>query len=456
MKSFNKYSIPLSLVFLMTSCSLSDLVDVDKPQIGADIDHKYLDTRAGAIGLFHSALVSFQQGVSEAAYDVGLLTDELSARPINSQEPLRGDRAFIDARTDSDITLGIKGIQSSPAYEHIQSARIRASHARFFLNRQKDSSLNFAISGSYSLEGYSVLMLAENFCSGIPLSESVYGSTLTYGSPIATDSLLNIAVSKFDSALSYSTDSLRYVTLAKVGKGRALMSLGRYQEAAQTVSDIAPSEVYTLSYTQNPPQNSVSLNYGFWTMTNANASTVTRYRSSETKNMEGVNGLEWYTDPDAIDPRVRFTVTEGVFPEVVRQEKFVNGTVTLRLASWVEARMIEAEHLLSSGSSNWINPLNEARNSVGLPDTTSPANAHNKIDLLFRERAFWFYGQATRLADMRRLVRQYNRDANTVFPIGPYVGNPAVFSFGDAMVFSPSRGEFNDNYKFSGCFHRNP
>jgi hypothetical protein len=43
------------------------------------------------------------------------------------------------------------------------------------------------------------------------------------------------------------------------------------------------------------------------------------------------------------------------------------------------------------------------------------------VDLHFRERAFWFYSTAHRLGDLRRLVRQYNRDAASVFPSGPYI-----------------------------------
>jgi hypothetical protein len=41
-------------------------------------------------------------------------------------------------------------------------------------------------------------------------------------------------------------------------------------------------------------------------------------------------------------------------------------------------------------------------------------------DLHFRERAFWLYLTGQRLSDMRRLVRQYQRNPQTVFPTGTY------------------------------------
>ena len=44
----------------------------------------------------------------------------------------------------------------------------------------------------------------------------------------------------------------------------------------------------------------------------------------------------------------------------------------------------------------------------------------DRIDLLFRERAFWLFGTGHRLGDLRRLVKHYGRDAESVFPSGAY------------------------------------
>jgi hypothetical protein len=43
-----------------------------------------------------------------------------------------------------------------------------------------------------------------------------------------------------------------------------------------------------------------------------------------------------------------------------------------------------------------------------------------RVDQLFRERAFTLFGRGTRTGDMRRLIRQYGRSAETVFPTGPW------------------------------------
>jgi len=50
----------------------------------------------------------------------------------------------------------------------------------------------------------------------------------------------------------------------------------------------------------------------------------------------------------------------------------------------------------------------------------TPANATDATSLLFREKAFWTFGRGQRLPDLRRLVRQYGRTDDQVFPTGNY------------------------------------
>ena len=56
---------------------------------------------------------------------------------------------------------------------------------------------------------------------------------------------------------------------------------------------------------------------------------------------------------------------------------------------------------------------------LAMPATaTTPAAKDAAIDLLFREKAFWTFGRGQRLPDLRRLVRQYGRTDDQVFPTG--------------------------------------
>jgi hypothetical protein len=55
-----------------------------------------------------------------------------------------------------------------------------------------------------------------------------------------------------------------------------------------------------------------------------------------------------------------------------------------------------------------------------LPPLTDPGSADARVNLLFREKAFWTFSRGQRLGDLRRLVRQYGRSAGSVFPEGAH------------------------------------
>src|SRR5205823_8763684 len=55
-----------------------------------------------------------------------------------------------------------------------------------------------------------------------------------------------------------------------------------------------------------------------------------------------------------------------------------------------------------------------------LPPLTLQATTAAQVDQLFHERAYWMYLTSHRLGDLRRLIRQYGRPVNTVFPNGLY------------------------------------
>ena len=84
--------------------------------------------------------------------------------------------------------------------------------------------------------------------------------------------------------------------------------------------------------------------------------------------------------------------------------------------------MIEAEAQLRAGQPTAaLATLNAARTTVtGLAPLTDPGTETGRVDQLFRERGFWMYSTGHRTGDLRRLIRQYNRTASSVFPIGQW------------------------------------
>jgi hypothetical protein len=87
---------------------------------------------------------------------------------------------------------------------------------------------------------------------------------------------------------------------------------------------------------------------------------------------------------------------------------------------------------------------------AGLTPLADPGTPDARLDLIMRERAFWMFGTGHRLGDLRRLVRVYQRPAETVFPTGAY---PKGGSYGPAVNLPVSVAELN-NPKFTQCTDR--
>jgi hypothetical protein len=170
------------------------------------------------------------------------------------------------------------------------------------------------------------------------------------------------------------------------------------------------------------------------------------------------------------DPRVPWATStrrgfNSIHVNLPNQLKYTRtGSVTV--ADGVEARLIEIEAKLRGGSQadrdavfNDLNALRGQWQALGyttaIPPLTgsAPTTQDAAVDLLFEERALWLWLTGHRLGDLRRLVRQYNRTANSVFPSGTL---PAPFSgsYGDDVNYVIPAEERN-NTNFSGCLDRN-
>src|SRR5205085_12642110 len=102
----------------------------------------------------------------------------------------------------------------------------------------------------------------------------------------------------------------------------------------------------------------------------------------------------------------------------------------LVIASGIDARLIEAEAKLVGGDiagmMTILNTLRASVQQIGIVKTTvlpalpTPASIDAATSSYFREKALWTSGRGQRLADLRRLIRQYGRTQENVFPTGVY------------------------------------
>jgi hypothetical protein len=166
---------------------------------------------------------------------------------------------------------------------------------------------------------------------------------------------------------------------------------------------------------------------------------------------EGNNGLDFRS---AADPRVPIAFLGKGIDNIVDLYAFTRYSSlgsSIVLASGTEARLIEAEASLRAGNPQGaLAILNTLRaGTPGLAPLALESTPAAQVDQLFRERAFWMFATGHRHGDLRRLVRQYGRPQESVFPVGPYKGQ----SYGTDVTFTPDFTQLG-NPSYTGCLNR--
>jgi hypothetical protein len=448
---------------LVPLAGCNDPLRVTDPDIvtpGQLTDPSKLPTlRAGVIGDFNLAYsgdgADGSGGVEGAIMYGGLLADEW----INSETfPTRIE---VDART-----IHVTNADLDTWFRTLSRSRRSAEDAagRYAALAKSDPGYPEML----SLAGYTYLFFAENFCNGVPISQVTPSGALAYGNPLTNAQLLDTAVARFDSALAVSGDA-DMSNFASVGKGRALLDLGSFAAAKTAVSGVPTSFAYFLEHSENTDRE----NNGVF---RANIPDQ-RYSAAD---QEGINGLPFLSVADPRTPIVLDVAGTGFDGSTPLYDNLRYGSraASITLATGVEARLIEAEAALQAGDTanggGFYAALNNPRANdadrsyfdataapgtpaIGVLPNLSPAGAlaaGGAVNLLFNERARWLWLTAHRLSDLRRLIRQYNRPADTVFPTGPYF-KVQFTVYGTDVNFPIPIDELN-NPNFTQCTDRLP
>jgi hypothetical protein len=244
----------------------------------------------------------------------------------------------------------------------------------------------------------------------------------------------------FDTALVLAAADSQTLNLARVGRGRALLALGQYADAAATVAAVPDGYQYQLrmSWIGNIPGGPAA--------------------GTSVSEHEGGNGLPFISSGDPRTASHQTGTNEFGLPQYF-PDKYGDWTAQLpiTLASGVEARLIESEAALQGGdASTWLAMLNHLRETAiapALPDTTDPGTPDGRVALLFRERAFWLFLTGHRQGDLRRLIRQYHRSQNAVYPTGAFDGGHGFYG-SDVTAAIPVQEHVNP--LFTGCLDREP
>jgi hypothetical protein len=426
---------PLALLAFANGCNL----DVATPQVvlpDATQGVSALPTLlAGAAGDFAYAYAGFNSSNSGEGIvlNSGLFADEFI------EADYFGSHKELDTR-DVQVTNGSNGT----VLLHLMQAWRSSQNAA---DRYAAAGRNVASGRARALNQVGLLytIIAETYCSGVPFSTIDASGKIVYGSPTSTTDMLGKAVTAYNDALTASaaadTGSLQQRYTAMVGKGRALLDNGQFGQAAAAVAGVPTSFV---AATEHGTVDDRTKN-GIYTLTFIS----TRYTTADA---EGGNGQPFVT---AADPRVEVadlgTSDFDFSTQLYAPVKYSSYSARVTYASGVEARLIEAEAQYRAGSyANALTILDALRATAGLNPLVPAATARAQEDQIFAERAFWLFGTAHRLGDLRRLVKQYTRNAETVFPTGAYFKGGA-YGTQVALRVPQEEEQDNPNYTRAAC-----
>jgi hypothetical protein len=443
-------------------------------------------TPAGALASYVGALTqlrsAFGGDVNSFIPISGLLTDELRSGDLGQigavTDPLLIDSRFLpeDPGIGDDI---ITAFPMKTVYGLLQRTRGQAREARGALHAYAPG-FSPALTGHlYAAEGFADVFLADLFCSGIPLSTLDFNGDYTYQSGSTTEQVYQRANALFDSAITLAADSERVVNLARVGKGRALLALGEYDAAAAAVAGVPDDFQYAIQFDLSQSGGSSTVpqlsnrNYVWHDFGNdGDGLSVTLV------DVEGGNGLSYL---ESGDPRSAW-VDNGVNRygrALTRPAKYSpDGDGPIVLADGIEARLIQAEAALRTSGSSWLAMLNALRTDgtfdtqpnadhpattdtlwhagtggvAGLAPLHDPVDPDARVTMLFGERGYWLFLTGHRQGDLRRLIRQYGRQSQNVYPAGLYPGAHNVY--GNDVTAPIPGAERVSNTMFTGCRNR--
>jgi hypothetical protein len=280
-----------------------------------------------------------------------------------------------------------------------------------------------------------------------------------------------VAIASFDSAIALATGTdtvaVSVLRASRVGKARALLGLDKVAEAGALVTEanVPTTYAYMTTYSLSGGNNII------WSQAaSSRRYTVGDSLEGNSRNILVKNAIPFFS---AKDPRLPVTYTVSSKGDTTKSQDGLTysrtttlyGQVTfVPLASGIDARLIEAEAAFRKGdAAGMIKILNTLRATAfklgevsyaanALPALADPGNDDARLNLLFREKAFWTFSRGQRLGDLRRLIRFYKKTADQVFPVGTHYRGG---TYGTDVNLPVTTDESNGNPNFTGCIDRN-
>ena len=440
----------------MGGCSPDKLLSVTDPDL---INPRDVQSPAGAnavrVGALNRLNIATSGGESLLLLG-GLFTDEwINGDSFIARQQI--DRRIIPPENDFLLT----------ANRALHRARVSARQAIDLIGEFIPTAPKWQVAEMYFIQSYVENIMAEHYCDGLIFSDVQDDGTPIYGSPITTAEAYeralghaNDGLALLDTVATTDTAGVRVRNALRVLKGRILNNQATSGDASKRTAAAAAVALVPTTFRYEEQHSQTTNSNQFWNLNN----NARRYSVGST---EGTNGLNFATanDPrvpvclgnDAVCKTINVTMAardDGTIPVIV-QRIWPLRESRVAILTGVEARLIEAEAMLPTNPAGSLLILNNLRLTVtGLTPLVDAGTPAARVDQLFRERAFWLFGRGTRTGDLRRLIRQYGRTEDAVFPTGEWhKGGP----YGDDVNMPIPQAELNNPNVPAGqvCMNRN-
>jgi len=397
--------LALSLLVL-TGCSdaLDRLLGVDAPGLVIASD---LDDPAHAELLVEGVIADFDCAFSHYAVAGGLVGWELTDPQNTAAQWAFDRRTFVPsggwyATSTCAARLGV--------YVPLSTARWAADNALRSLEEWSDSDVadrSRLIAKAAAYSGYSHVLMGEGFCS----------AAFDSGPEMSREEVFERAVERFTRAIEAATsaDDASVLNMARVGRARALLNLGRPDQAALDAERVPEGFVRHASFSAASYRSANRV-----------------YRMTIRDVQASVYEAFWDLEVDGVpDPRVSLVHTGTLGPNsrtpLVNQTKYLAENSPMPIARWAEAQLILAE---ADGGQGAVEVINRLRDQAELPhfESSDPAEIRAQI---IEERSRELFLESHHLGDLIRYDLPLDPAPGEPYPMGGFYGEQKCFPLPD-------------------------
>ncbi|HEX6597724.1 MAG TPA: hypothetical protein VF034_00250 [Gemmatimonadaceae bacterium] len=419
MTRMRKIGTVAALALAMAGCN--DALSVSNP--GA-IQEGQLDDPALVQLIVNGAIGEFQYAYGQYAQWSGVLADEAYT-----------DHTNVDVRDFSEHKINDLNDINASTYQYVQRALHSADAATERIKglvATPTSDINVATTLAYA--GYSYVLLGEGWCE----------SPVNLSAPIASDSLLKVAIARFQEAITVATAARQganvnaaqdLIYMSQVGAARAALKLGDLALSKSFASQVPASYVKYAYYSQNSVRENNALN----ALTHATGASL-----AMGPHFLGLN------DPRVPQPAsTQLGLTGGAIYTPLTPYMFTGWVASgpaqridfgsdIKFATGLEAQYDLAE---ADGPTQATLDFVNARRAVGGEAPVALSGAALMAELA-EQRARDFYLTGQRLGDLRR----YAAAGTDLFPKGPYPLFNDTYGDAKCMIVPLSEKTGNPNY----------